>query len=59
MTPETLLLEANGWVPNNPRLPVILYRNVLAPTAPNETASNFERLFRDYASTAGDIGLYL
>ena len=47
MTPETLVLEPNGWVPNNSRLAVLLYRNVLPPAAPREMASNFERLFHE------------
>jgi uncharacterized protein YjlB len=45
MAPETLLLQANGWVPNNPRLPVLLYRNVLPPAAPEDLAGALERLF--------------
>jgi uncharacterized protein YjlB len=27
--PEVLRLQANGWCPNNPRLPVLLYRSAL------------------------------
>ncbi len=26
MTPDSFLLTANGWVPNHPRLPALLYR---------------------------------
>ena len=47
MTPETMVLEPNGWVPNNSRLAVLLYRNVLPLAAPREMASNFERLFHE------------
>ncbi len=46
MTPESLRLEANDWVPNNPRLPVLLYRGALPVTGPEETAAAFEVLFR-------------
>ena len=47
MTPETLVLEPNGWVPNNSRLAVLLYRNVLPLAAPREMAANFEKLFHE------------
>jgi uncharacterized protein YjlB len=49
MTPETMVLEPNGWVPNNSRLAVLLYRNVLPLAALREMASNFERLFTKMA----------
>ncbi len=42
---ETLRLEPNDWVPNNPRLPVLLYRSALPPGTPEATAAALERLF--------------
>jgi uncharacterized protein YjlB len=42
--PEALQFAPNGWVPNNPRLPVLLYRNAV-PVAGNDPAAAFEELF--------------
>ncbi len=41
--PEVLHLNPNGWMPNNPRLPVLLYRAVLATQG--DAASACEALF--------------
>jgi uncharacterized protein YjlB len=42
--PEVLQLDANGWMPNNPRFPVLLYRQAV-PIAGSDPASEFEDLF--------------
>ena len=44
MNIEATLLAQNGWVPNNPRLPVLLYRAVIDATE-KQAAERFERLF--------------
>jgi uncharacterized protein YjlB len=43
--PETLRFAANGWMPNNPHLPVLLYRNAVS-TAVGDAASVCEELFQ-------------
>jgi uncharacterized protein YjlB len=43
--PESFLLYANDWVPNNPLLPILLYRGVIIPKEGEEVASTFEALF--------------
>jgi uncharacterized protein YjlB len=42
--PQTLLLAANGSVPNNPHLPVLVYRQALA-VAGCDAAADLEALF--------------
>ena len=45
MAPQAFLLRWNGWVPNNPRLPVLLYRNAIKAHG-RDPASLFEVVFR-------------
>lgn len=42
--PEILRLSRNGWMPNNARLPVLLYHSVIRP-AKKDFASAFEERF--------------
>ncbi|RKS27535.1 uncharacterized protein YjlB [Pseudomonas sp. WPR_5_2] len=43
---QTLLLERNGWVPNNPRLPVLIYIKAIA-VQQNDPADLIEKTFTD------------
>lgn len=43
--PQLLRLSRNGWMPNNPHLPVLLYHNVIPPHG-EDPASLFEAAFR-------------
>jgi uncharacterized protein YjlB len=45
MRPETMQLSRNGWMPNNERLPVLLYRNVVRIEA-SDPAAIFEKQFQ-------------
>ena len=45
VTTEHFLLPRSDWVPNNPRLPVLLYRRATREAGAEETASRFEALF--------------
>lgn len=42
--PEALQLAANGWMPNNPRLPVLIYRGAIRPEGADPAAC-LEALF--------------
>lgn len=43
--PEILQLSRNGWMPNNERLPVLLYRHAI-PIASADPARIFEQIFQ-------------
>lgn len=42
--PDVMLLGRNGWMPNHPHLPVLLYRNAIAATR-RDPAAAFEAIF--------------
>lgn len=43
---ESFLLAQNGWVPNNARLPIVIYRSVLTSDG-DDLAERFEAMFAD------------
>jgi uncharacterized protein YjlB len=45
VAPESFVLQANGWVPNNPRLPVLFYKGVIKAEG-DDPASLFEAAFQ-------------
>lgn len=47
---ESFLLGENGWVPNNTRLPVVVYRGALECDG-DDLACRFEALFDDHGWT--------
>lgn len=45
LAPQALMLASNGWVPNNPILPVLHYRNVLGGADSQSRAQLMEAAF--------------
>jgi uncharacterized protein YjlB len=45
VVPEAFILKANGWVPNNPHLPVLFYKKLIEPTG-GDSAAVFEAVFQ-------------
>lgn len=45
---ETYLLAEHGWVPNNAKLPVILYRQAMTPASCEDAAAAFEARFQQH-----------
>jgi uncharacterized protein YjlB len=43
--PESFVLQPNGWVPNNPRLPVLFYKGVIKAVG-DDPAALFEAAFQ-------------
>jgi len=46
MEVQVFLLVPHGWVPNNPRLPVILYQQVISLDDGETTARSFDQAFK-------------
>ena len=61
MATEAFLLQPNGWIPNNLRYPVIVYRRALVSGEAEQTAQALEYLFKENDWPSADflvIGAY-
>jgi uncharacterized protein YjlB len=46
LKPQSFILRPNGWVPNNPRLPVLFYKGAIKAARDGDPASSFEAVLR-------------
>jgi uncharacterized protein YjlB len=46
-TPETFLFKGDGWVPNNPMLPMLVYKGVIDVAVSPDPESEIEQMFAD------------
>jgi uncharacterized protein YjlB len=51
--PQTFRFEDDGETPNNPRLPLVLYRGVLNVTGAADPAATFEKTFAEHGWVDG------
>jgi hypothetical protein len=56
---ETYQLAEHGWVPNNERLPVIIYRNAIAPDHLKTLRAALNRLSRSMVGPPSGVMAFM